>query len=39
LFSYQGFRKLARKWYVFEDTLKEFFSQAEAKSQSKIKET
>jgi len=26
-------RKLARKWYVSEDALKEYFSQTDAKSQ------
>lgn len=28
-------RKLARKWYVSEDTLKEYFNQAEVKIQQK----
>ena len=28
-------RKMARKWYVSEESLKEYFSQAEGKSQNK----
>jgi len=31
-------RKMARKWYASEESLKEYFSQAEVKSQNKIKE-